>query len=463
MAYARERWDLLFDRPCGSFNHVGRRSGVLEVTRLYRTLDYPLRAHETFLAHAIALHAQETYHVSEQNLHIEFTRLLADAFSAEGWNVDREQVHRDRNRTSTIDLVVARGELRYAVELKTARDGRGLQLESLLANAILQANWRAKLAGNGCTALAVVGAPAISNRIVQDLKEYVETVTPGQPYGIIDARGRLNMFGEGLSDLKIPTLQGTGDLDLPADTTPDLFSDRNQWALKVLLAARLPAQLLVAPDAPIETGRALAGAAGISTATASRLIGQLKDEGFLDRNQPPYKLVRVKELLARWRAVQMKACRELRVKFLISGRDPKAKLNEALRRIAAGRVAQEFQIPRWTNGPRVCLGLFAACDHLGLGFVQGVAPYIYVDNLTSDLIVKLGLRVAESGEHADAIVREAAWPESIFRGVIVDDGVPVTDVLQAWLDVSSHPARGEEQANHLMTRALSTLFTMPMP
>jgi hypothetical protein len=35
------------------------------------------------------------------------------------------------------------------------------------------------------------------------------------------------------------------------------------------------------------------------------------------------------------------------------------------------------------------------------------------------------------------------------------NGQPTTDILQSWLDVSQHPARGAEQANVLWTRILA--------
>jgi hypothetical protein len=38
------------------------------------------------------------------------------------------------------------------------------------------------------------------------------------------------------------------------------------------------------------------------------------------------------------------------------------------------------------------------------------------------------------------------------------DGLPLSDVLQVWLDVSAHPARGREQAAEIRRQALAPLF-----
>src|SRR5256884_6005999 len=37
--------------------------------------------------------------------------------------------------------------------------------------------------------------------------------------------------------------------------------------------------------------------------------------------------------------------------------------------------------------------------------------------------------------------------ESVFRGVVEKSGLPVSDIIQVWLDVGQHPARGKEQAD----------------
>ena len=62
------------------------------------------------------------------------------------------------------------------------------------------------------------------------------------------------------------------------------------------------------------------------------------------------------------------------------------------------------------------------------------------------------------GELPDVIVRQAASPESIFRGIVRPNGLASCDILQAWLDVSGHPSRGEEQANLIRKRVLDRLM-----
>ena len=58
----------------------------------------------------------------------------------------------------------------------------------------------------------------------------------------------------------------------------------------------------------------------------------------------------------------------------------------------------------------------------------------------------------------DIIVRQAPWPESIFRGATNHDGLLTADAIQVWLDVSSHPSRGKEQAELIYQEVLQPLI-----
>ena len=65
---------------------------------------------------------------------------------------------------------------------------------------------------------------------------------------------------------------------------------------------------------------------------------------------------------------------------------------------------------------------------------------------------------AEQGEQPDLILRQAPAPQSVFRGLVRADGLSVCDVLQVWLDVSSHPSRGKEQADLIRDRVLDPVI-----
>jgi hypothetical protein len=108
---------------------------------------------------------------------------------------------------------------------------------------------------------------------------------------------------------------------------------------------------------------------------------------------------------------------------------------------------------------RACLALFAAADALKFGFVQGVPPDIYVERVQpSSLGSWKNLRQCVPGEPPDVLLRQAPVPNSVFRGMVSVDGAAVSDVLQVWLDVASHPARGREQADVIRQRVLDPII-----
>jgi hypothetical protein len=55
-------------------------------------------------------------------------------------------------------------------------------------------------------------------------------------------------------------------------------------------------------------------------------------------------------------------------------------------------------------------------------------------------------------------VRVPKNPEAVFRAAVERDGVPANDILQVWLDVSNHPARGKDQADLLRKRVFSQIL-----
>jgi hypothetical protein len=108
--------------------------------------------------------------------------------------------------------------------------------------------------------------------------------------------------------------------------------------------------------------------------------------------------------------------------------------------------------------PRVCLGLFAAAEALGLGFVHGVEPYLYLERMSQDVLESLGLSANGAEQHADIFIRIPGNRESVFRGAVLKDGMPSSDILQVWLDVAQHPSRGKEQADLIWRRILAPAF-----
>jgi hypothetical protein len=70
----------------------------------------------------------------------------------------------------------------------------------------------------------------------------------------------------------------------------------------------------------------------------------------------------------------------------------------------------------------------------------------------------IGLVKANMNDAVQVVVRIPRWPREVFRAAVDRDGVQVSDIVQLWLDVSEHPARGAEQADEIWRRVLRPAF-----
>jgi hypothetical protein len=238
-----------------------------------------------------------------------------------------------------------------------------------------------------------------------------------------------------------------------------LFSDLNQWMLKILLGRDIQESLLSIPRGEYLNGRQLSQAAGVSVMSASRLVRQLFNEGFLDQRKGMLHLVRREELLRRWQGASKRVAREVPVRWIIRGGEEQ--LMSAVRSYCSWldtkrlRPGRRGAVRVTGPPPRIAIGLFAAADLLGVGFVRGAAPYIYLEQLNSAAMAQLGFSVEDAKGQPDAYVRIPENSEAVFRAVVKREGVAVSDVLQVWLDASNYPARGKEQADQIWKRVIA--------
>lgn len=186
------------------------------------------------------------------------------------------------------------------------------------------------------------------------------------------------------------------------------------------------------------------------------IVSGLQGAGFMDVAEDRLRIMRIEELMLRWQAASLRAGREIPARWILGGgRD---RLADALR--SHQQVPPEGRQRKLPARPsvRMCLGLFAAADRLGLGFVHGAVPHLYVERADVQALRDLGLSLSEPGGAVDVFLRIPSKSESLFRGAVEVDGVPVSDVLQVWLDVHGHPARGRQQAEEIRRRVLQPLF-----
>jgi Holliday junction resolvase len=360
---------------------------------------------------------------------------IATLLSAHGWEVDRGYPI-DNLRA---DLAASKGAIRYAIEVKTLAESRPDRVIALLSQAILQA--RVYADRSGMRPLAVVSVREASPSLLRKVEQFHRDYAQGAAIGLVSEAGSRQFIGFALEPLNAEAPRKSGSaIHAKPRKASDLFSDLNQWMLKVLLAPELPEHMLHAPRGSYYSVSELAEAADVSPMSASRFVRRLQEEGFLDDSGGAFQLVRRRELFRRWQSAALRSSPELKMSYLIPATGSR-------------------QLKKVVSQIDGCVGLFAAAEMLNLLHVSGVAAHLYVRRLSPAPKGDWpGLLPAAPGEPAQVILKQALAPESLFRGAVQIDGVPVSDVLQIWLDASAHPSRGAEQADFLRQKFLGTLM-----
>jgi len=384
--------------------------------------------------------------------------LVEELLRDNGWKVLKEPREEDERP----DLIAERQGERLIFEIKRASEGRRDRIVPLLSQAALEAaHYSRNLAGHPVP-VAIVGSNHIPDSVADEAKQFVRARAPDVGVGLVDLEGLRSFAGHGLESLNSERREGSGVSSSKwRSRAPQLFSDLNQWMLKLLLAPGISEEYLTAPRGRYQGASQLAEAAGVSVMSAFRFVEQFSKEGFLDRRSRRLRIVRSNELMKRWQAASQQRVLEIPMRWILS--KGKEALPNALRSLlsaealAADRKRKQNRVllsPR----PRACLGLFAAAEALGLGFVHGVQPYLYLERMSQDIVESLGVSAKGAERQADIYVRIPGNRESVFRGAVVKEGVPSSDILQVWLDVSLHPSRGKEQADLIWRRVLGPAF-----
>lgn len=230
--------------------------------------------------------------------------------------------------------------------------------------------------------------------------------------------------------------------------------------LKVLLSEHVPESLLSAPRGPYRNASQLAQAAGVSVMSAFRFVREMSREGFIEEQNGLMRVVRIEPLLERWVAANQRVVAEYPARWILpSGEN---QLYSSVRAyvskvsVAVKPKSRRSQVSR--AAARLCIGLFAAADVLGVGFVHGVPPHVYVERVDDEVLRELGLSLHDAEHRADVYLRIPQYDASLFRAAVKRDGLPVADIFQVWLDVSNFPARGKAQADEIRKEILRPLI-----
>lgn len=386
----------------------------------------------------------------------QFKRVVAAAFRENGWRMSNPS--RKEGGDLQHDFIAERPGQGLIIKVKRASEGRRDRVIPLLSQAALEAAYSSRRREGKFGPVAIVVANQIPDSVAEQAKKFLREHFPEVAVGLLDLEGLRSFAGYGLESLNAERRAGNREfLSKSRSGAPRLFSDLNQWMLKVMLAPGIPEPYLSAPRGSYRGASELARAANVSVMSAFRFIAEFSKEGFLDQSSGRLRVVRSGELMSRWQAAGQRRASDIPMRWILN--KGKNALHDALRSYLAkdgARIAvlRDRDSEPWSPRSRVCLGLFAAAEALGLGFVHGVESYIYLDRLGDDVAEQLGLSANGASEHPDVYVRIPGNRESVFRSVVMNKGLPSSDILQVWLDVSEHPSRGQEQANLVWRRVL---------
>jgi hypothetical protein len=395
---------------------------------------------------------------SPLNNEAQFGRIVSELFRDDGWKVLQEP----REPNAAPDFLVSGHGKKLVVELKRASEGRKDRIIPLLSQAALEAVHYSRVIPGHPIPVALVGANRISDSVAEEAIKFLRDRAPEVAIGVLDLEGLRLFAGHGLESLS-SARRPQSDLPPSKARAPQLFSDLNQWMLKVLLAPRIPELYLSAPRGSYQGVSQLSEAAEVSMMSAFRFVEEFSKEGFVESNSGVLRVVRLRELMNRWAAASQQRVLEIPMRWVLH-RGRKA-LGNALRSYQSDRPMASSNFSDQDSSPRarLCLALFEAADALGVGFVHGVKPYLYLERLNADVMKELGLSGSAEEKEADLFVRIPGNRESVFRGLVRKDGVPVSDILQVWLDVSQHPSRGKEQGDLIWRKILSPAFELHKP
>ena len=374
-----------------------------------------------------------------------YQKILGEILDQDGWQVRCKS----SSTEGSADLEISRGALNYVIGFKVSSEGRRDRLVALLSQAILEARALAAGSPGSQAPLAVIAAPSIPGNTADELMEFRSRVAPDVAIGIFDREGLRRFVGSGLERLLVEPPRSGRRRKLRVPESANLFSDTNQWLLKVLLAPLISEDLLRAPRGEYQNSTELAGAAGVSVMSAFRFIRQLENEGFLDDESRFLRLINREELLRRWQAAYLRPRPETPLVWIDSA-------NNEDHVPAALRAINRQSLP---DAPRVaCLGLSSAAKYLGFEAARRVQPTFYLLGLDREVLTKMGFTPDRAEFRPELFVRQPVFRKSTFLAAVTRDEILVSDIIQIWLDITSPPRPDKAMADEIRRRALTQIF-----
>jgi hypothetical protein len=310
--------------------------------------------------------------------------------------------------------------------------------------------------------LVVVAVPHVSASAVEAVRGFMDQHAGDVQWMLVGENGDLALHAPKLGITReASTPRRREHTAAPSrKTASQPFSDLNSWMLKVLLLRDVPAQYWSGPRRAVRSASELAEVARVSEPHAYRFLRTFREMDFARTSSEGVVVVRRRELIAAWlEAVRLSPPKGIDVQWSLG------KPSRDLRAVFPGKAAAGGIFSRHVfstdifserqpgdeedESVRVALAGFEACRALKVLHTEPSRPELYVSGDMREACERLDLEPCDERDaHFTLLSTKGA---SVFRGAIeIDDDFYCADILQAALDVSLHPARGREQAEHII-------------
>lgn len=356
-----------------------------------------------------------------------------------------------RRKPLPADRLYRKGSERLLVEAKVLPLYRAREFRALIGDAILRfpESERPKPA----RLLLALELGRMGRDAEADLKEYAARYLPDLCWLLAaqDGPARLHLPPE--SDETIPGEGPPGSRVGPgrAAGAMSLFTPKSQWLWKCLLLPGIGSRYWAGPEAPSRSVSELAARSGVSQPAVSSFIGRAEAAGFLKRVAGGFAVLNHRELIEEWAQVAKSGSRQVVGVRPLYGAAAESELLERIRQYCG-------KPPGRPDLPAIVVGYHLACHLLGMGHSNQRGCRLHVAaSRVGETLDALELVPDDSGGAPVALVVDGL-ADSIHRGCVHVDGVPVADALQCYLDVRPSHARGMEQAGFIYERVLQPHF-----
>jgi hypothetical protein len=411
--------------------------------------------------------------------HASAGEIVVQTLNRLGFTLEAEQVPlSEANARSELDFVFLRDGKEYGVEVKYSRKMQ-LVLMHLLPRALLLLQ-AAKRTRRFLPIVAIV-VEEVAQQDIQRLAAQMNFYAPDVGWLLLDKNENI-VFRD--PEQKVPRILSRAETELQnsdlaeersvskndqaalfddysmrasSDSQSLSFSDLEQWLLKVLLLSSVDAksEYWGGPAGNISNAFQLSKLADVSPPVANSLVNVMEHLGYLRR------VGRKKLILLRSDAI----VEEWREKYRFN--DNKIFPHRSIYPVSESRVFFEEILGEIKEcnkqvSPLAITGHQAAAQY-GIRHSSAKSIHIYFWGSRHSIAHALNLVPTGTTGEADLFLVEPKHRQSVFRGRLERDGIPVCDIMQCYLDLFHLADRGQEQANLFYDTIISRVLIERKP